>query len=390
MDCKDVQSKWAKYINGECSSNEELEIEEHLQTCVECEQLLNDELENQQKQIPNQNQDTNNRDVLSELPIKKQNKLIHRAKWKNRVKTALTVFILMIAVIVVSTILTGIYYFVGGNKATQVVKIGTQMTMPNVHIDGTGISTNIFFSADLKAQMKKVLGNENKAVGEVQGKLIFNSLNTTNNWVNGQFVTNLYFLHPHAAEVQPNYKETYDYTWQALETLPEGTVSELALSFDNLYNIDDVQDFLSEYDLHIPWYAINTGFENKDGMYLSNDNGIWGIYDRPTFDVSKESIHYKTRRNGEEIGEEFKKGLRFLAENEKMAKQFLWSIDENTNFKEMYTFVNENGIKTYGVVVTGPTKELLKLKENKHIHYATLGEVDLWNWYNKPAYGIRH
>lgn len=390
MNCKEVKSKWAKYINGECSSDDELEIEEHLQICTKCEQLLNKELENQQKQLPNQNKDTNNRDVLSELPINKQNQLIRRAKWKNRMQTALTVFILMIAVIVVSTVITGIYYFIVGDKATQVVKIGTQMTMPNVHIDGTGMSTNYFFSADLKAQMVKAFGNENKAVGEVQGKMNFNNLTTTRDWVDGQFVTKLYFLHPHATEEQPNYKEIYAYTWQALDTLPEGTVSELALSFDDLYNIDDVQDFLSEYDLHIPWYAINTGFEKQDGTYLSTDTGIWGIYDRPTFDVSKESIHYQTRGNGEEIEEEFKKGLKFLTENEKMTKQFLWNIDENTNLEEMYTYVNENGINTYGVVVTGPTKELLKLKENKHIHYATLGEVDLWNWYNRPAYGIMH
>lgn len=390
MNCKEVQSKWAQYINRECSSGEELEMEEHLQTCTNCEQLLNEELENQQRKILIQNKNTNNRDALSELPIKKQNKLIHRAKWKNRIKTALSAFILMIAVIVVSTIFTGIYYFIVGDKATQVVKIGTQMTMPNVHIDGTGMSTNYFFSADLKGQMVKVLGNESKAVGEVQGKMNFNNLTITRDWVDGNYLTNLYFLHPHATEEQPNYKETYTFTWEALKTLPEGTVSELALSFDDLYDIGDVQDFLRKYDLHIPWYAINTGIEGQAGTYLSNDTGILGIYDRPTFDVSKDSVHYKIRGNGEEIGEEFKKGLGFLAENEKMAKQFLWNIDENTDLEEMYNYINKNGIKTYGVVVTGPTKELLKLKENEHIHYATLGEVDLWNWYNRPAYGIMH
>ncbi len=390
MNCKDIQSKWDKYVNGGCSSDEELEIEEHLQACTKCEQLLNEELEKQQRQLPDQNIDTTNKDVLSELPIKKQNELIRRAKWKNQIKITFTAFILMIAVIVVSTILTGVYYFIVGDKATQVVKIGTQMTTPNVHIDGTGMSSNYFFSADLKAHMVKVLGNENKAVGEVQGKMRFNNLTTTRDWVDGQFVTKLYFLYPHATEVQPNYKETYDYTWQALETLGEGTVSELALSFDDLDSIDDGQDFLSEYDLHIPWYAIDTGFEGQATTYLSNDTGIWGIYDRPIFDVSKDSVHYQSRGNEKEIEEEFKKGLEFLTKNEKMTRRFLWYMDENIDLEEMYTYVNENGINTYGVVVTGPTKELLRLKENEHIHYATLGEVDLWNWQNRPAYGIMH
>jgi hypothetical protein len=34
-------------------------------------------------------------------------------------------------------------------------------------------------------------------------------------------------------------------------------------------------------------------------------------------------------------------------------------------------------------VVTGPTKELLQLKELEAIHSPALGEIRLWNWFDR-------
>ncbi|WP_268895059.1 anti sigma factor C-terminal domain-containing protein [Paenibacillus sp. USDA918EY] len=34
----------------------------------------------------------------------------------------------------------------------------------------------------------------------------------------------------------------------------------------------------------------------------------------------------------------------------------------------------------YGAVVTGPTKEILKLKEDPEVSAIRIGEVALWNW----------
>lgn len=76
-----------------------------------------------------------------------------------------------------------------------------------------------------------------------------------------------------------------------------------------------------------------------------------------------------------------------MAEHKKLAKRVLLSrsLEENGTLEEIIDYVDEHGVKSYGVVVTGPTKELLKLKDNEYVLYATLGEVDLWNWYAKPA-----
>lgn len=387
MKCEDVQSKWELYINGKCQPEDEHEMEEHLQTCPQCEQLLNESLESQQKTLQAQGT-LSEEDPLANLPLKVQNLLIRKAKWKNRIKNALTVFGIVFIGAIIFTLITFGYYLIGGehsvySKARQALKFGTEMTMPNVHINGTGLSTKVFFNADFQADMEKDLGNESKAIGEVNGKLFFNRMTIIRDWVKGEYVDKLRFLYPNTQEQPANYLEISNSAWRALEILPEGTVSELAISFDNFYTINDVHELLSDYDLHIPWYAINTGKEDQYGEYISRDNGLWGIYEHPIYDVAKDSVTYKSRASGKEIEGSFKKGLQVLSKNQKIARQFLWGLDEkNISIEEMATYVNENGVKSYGVVVTGPTKELLKLRENEHIRFASLGEVDFWNWYN--------
>ncbi|MGN7117717.1 anti sigma factor C-terminal domain-containing protein [Lysinibacillus odysseyi] len=48
--------------------------------------------------------------------------------------------------------------------------------------------------------------------------------------------------------------------------------------------------------------------------------------------------------------------------------------------KEKQAYLKEKGFTVYGAVVTGPVKELLKLKDVPSIRDEQLGDVELWNW----------
>jgi len=50
--------------------------------------------------------------------------------------------------------------------------------------------------------------------------------------------------------------------------------------------------------------------------------------------------------------------------------------------QERYDYLKKNGFQVYGAVVTGPTKELLKLKNLEGISNEMLGDVELMNGYN--------
>ncbi|WP_052019551.1 anti sigma factor C-terminal domain-containing protein [Mesobacillus boroniphilus] len=51
-----------------------------------------------------------------------------------------------------------------------------------------------------------------------------------------------------------------------------------------------------------------------------------------------------------------------------------------SHLEERYNYLMKEGFQIYGAVVTGPVKELRKLKENEQIQGANLGDMSYWNW----------
>lgn len=76
--------------------------------------------------------------------------------------------------------------------------------------------------------------------------------------------------------------------------------------------------------------------------------------------------------------ESFINTLGFLEQHEKTASKLNNGVD--LHLKERLAYIKENGIKHYGVVVTGPSKERLKLRNRGHITPFKIDEVELWNW----------
>lgn len=382
MKCRDMREKWNGYVNGECSEDEEREIEEHIQSCAECEQFVDENL-GEQKSI---SQDA----LYPVLTHEQQHQIVRKAVWKNRLMTALTALGIFFCISLASMMITALYYAFVGHTANKVIQTSTQMTVPNVYSEGGVTSTNVFFNADLQEDLRKQVGSESKYVGKYEGKMVFNHLNVTNSWLDLRYVVDLDFLHPgvygsRSKEEQQSLQWGLNETWNALDMLPEGTVSEVAISFDDFYTIDEVYQMLNDYSIDIVWYAIDTGMEGKRDSVFTGTR-VWGIHEyafESLLEEEKSSL-IPERASGHLREKAFKNGLQFLAEHKKLAKRVVWYLEEHGTLEEMIDYVDKNGVKSYGVVVTGPTKELLKLKDNKHVQYATLGVVDFWNWYGKP------
>ena len=69
--------------------------------------------------------------------------------------------------------------------------------------------------------------------------------------------------------------------------------------------------------------------------------------------------------------------MRFLDKYEEKAEKFYLG---RLNLPKRVQYLNEHGIKHYGAVVTGPTKEVLKLKDEGKISDLEVDEIDFWNW----------
>ena len=53
---------------------------------------------------------------------------------------------------------------------------------------------------------------------------------------------------------------------------------------------------------------------------------------------------------------------------------------EKLDLSKRIKYLESNGFQHYGVVITGPTKEVLKLQEETWVGELVVDEVSFWNW----------
>ena len=95
---------------------------------------------------------------------------------------------------------------------------------------------------------------------------------------------------------------------------------------------------------------------------------------------------------GERRAQAYMNELQYLIAHPKWTNTLLSSIQvdpqvRGVTLEQRYAFLQKNGVKIYGAVLTGPTKELLKLQEEKEINSPFVGAIDWWNWDQQSASG---
>lgn len=177
--------------------------------------------------------------------------------------------------------------------------------------------------------------------------------------------------------------------WKTLEKLPEGTVAELAFSTTTFMEPKKLTKMLETYDVEVVWMPIYTGeFKSFDPFPTGEGSVNLTIYD--SFGLSgglKVSDDYSKIWVGQNLTNGVRDSQRVMLENmEKLLNNEKKSYIEDflglSYLQERYDYLKKNGFQAYGAVVTGPTKELLKLKNIEGVSNQKLGDVELWNWDN--------
>ena len=143
------------------------------------------------------------------------------------------------------------------------------------------------------------------------------------------------------------------------------------------------------------WFAVDTGFEGKDEGVILEPIGfpsypIWhdddmildsreeekGLFGSRIISEGHSSPEY-TVGDQEVLHEQFLKTLTFLKDHERKSKQtFIWKLELSKRIQ----YLENNGFQHYGVVITGPTKEVLKFQEETWVGELVVDEVSFWNW----------
>lgn len=325
----------------------------------------------------------------------REKRIIRRGKWRARVANTFTVLAAFLIFSIISGIITAVFYTTGdrGEIYRDVVSSAIAVSRPNtiVHLNSNG---KVFYRMELSGKLEKRIGGEIVDVGSYTTSFLLGLGGVGEySWTNDQNASMVTFQYPETAENSGNLRSDGG-EWRKLEKLHEGTVAEVYLSFDRLYTTDELLKKLEPLNLLPVWFAADDGqFSRRP--FAGSPLGfpyqpIWHADDMKVTQISEEkrgwfgkitssssvSPGVESYGDGALREENFMNTLHLLQQHKRIASNVapFIKLDASINYLE------EHGIQLYGAVITGPVKELLKLKEDEWINNIRIGEVRLWNW----------
>ncbi|MFD0715999.1 anti sigma factor C-terminal domain-containing protein [Paenibacillus sp. GCM10027626] len=339
-----------------------------------------------------------------------QRRVIRRGKWKARIVNVLSVLAVLLVLAIVSSVITGIFYGTGKPARIEtyrdVVASAVAVSQPNVTVSSTG-SGSAFFSMDLTGKLNKRVGDGQVRMGEFSMKFLMNHpVSVAWPVSNGGNGGNGGFYYPVKVPLDPGERQKrnkwgddrLDHNeWAKLDKLPEGTVAEAFLSFNQFYTTDELLQKLQPLNMDPVWFAADTGFDpaERGGNAVTDPLGFpyYPLWHAEDFTMT----HYEEQKTGW-FGKVVTSGGSYPAldaygdgklrnENFVNTLQLLQQYKAITakaapflNVDQALQYIEQNGVRLYGAVVTGPVKELLKLRDAAWVSHLQVGEVQLWNW----------
>lgn len=373
MGCAEFKKLWEKYENGTLTHDEQEQLESHIETCEECEAYLDELL-------------VKTEPLKKKLPPKDMKIPFWRIKWKNRLQMFGFILSICIVIYVIGGILSAFYFQTNNDKRLEEIRsvpsLAIEATLPNSRVTGGGTSVEAFFRTNSHFNLVKTVGKKEISLGTLETSSFLSSVNVLNkSWMNTFYQPKLFFVHP-KTEPGDYLKESSKKVWDTLTKVHEGTVAEVAISFDKLYTLKELEPLLysvfgaQEMPPTPLWYALDTGQEriNEENFILSGSDFI-GFPEHIRF-LDDETENQKTQE-GKVI-----EMMRILSTHKKTVSKVAMLPENELNLDKRYQYVKDNGVKVYGIVITGPSKELLKLQNSPHVRYATLGDIEMWNWFD--------
>jgi hypothetical protein len=339
-----------------------------------------------------------------DLSEEMQTRILKRGKWKSR---------LFAVLVTLSTLIVVILVFIGYNLANSFyvtrtfgtnVQDALRITSDVIQFTKPGVTAlnsqgkNNLFSWNVTFMLKEQVGRGQQTVGTFQDNIVFTKITGKFAWNNGQHKTPFYFRYPGGAFPEGAGQPINPNGWKTLEKLPEGTVAQLALSFDHLMTHDEFFNLIKKYDVSTVWLAVDTGIEKE----LSASNQVLGT--GLVFGYAPEAMNYGANGNaasytiqangeGDRRAQAYINEIQYLLKHKKWTDSLLTPIQfdphlRGVTLEKRFSYLQKNGVKLYGAVLTGPTKELLKLQGEKEVNAPFVGTIDWWNWDQQSAEGM--
>ncbi|MFZ5353076.1 MAG: anti sigma factor C-terminal domain-containing protein [Bacillota bacterium] len=371
MDCKEIRSKLKAYMDGNVTDDENDSLSEHLAECPECMKEL-EKLENNSKQ-----------------ERKGSNKLYKKAEKKLRRSVALialiTFTVLFASYAVLNWLLpvAGSIYYSSMPDFSRALADVVQFSQPN-NVGGFGNSFDrgIHFYTRLKSYTHDKAGKKGIPKQAIEAKLYLFS-----NGIENPVGIMVNFIHPdNNLRNESAAAGTVDKVKRILVKNGENTVSTISVSLRETISIKDIKVILDSYDVDILWMAAECGQEAAEARNMAYDfiqYVQWGVpgslfspysFDRPMI-LEKSNVDVFFNKVTQE--------MKWLNDNKEIIKPNKMILSANgidNSIGDKARYIMENGYIIYGLKVTGPTEEIIRLYDALDIRYAELNHIDFWNW----------
>lgn len=381
MNCEDVKKKIPEYLAGVLESNISKEMKSHIDQCNLCKKEADE--------------------LMMDLPpyetIEDGNlsKVIKKTKRKFKfsiVRVTLVVFLVAWIIYSLPVLLWNVMSFNQPNASRVLMDI-VQFSQPykvnswgNRGVDRSKMSVPLTVTA--LSQVGKNYGGQMEYEGYfsvITGKVSVPPFYGAN------------FLHPElfkdknlGANVNPQSQR------RILQKNENTTVATVDFSLNKVIGLKEITDLVKNFDVDICWMAVESGIESITFKNMKFEKqqvlqwGIPGILSNPGnleyIDINKTDINL--------FENEVLKEMKWLSENIGLVKPDgdLKNIESTNNssinisntkdmpYKNAIKYILNSGIKIYGLRVTGPSSELLRLSEELDLRKMNVVDMDFWNW----------
>lgn len=335
--------------------------------------------------------------------------MINKAEWTDEKekkvlwKYRFTLTVRIIRVIFIILFLFWLYMFIVSisfnesskpEKLNFISQLAIDWTLPGINANSSPYrSSNItpFLTQEMSLPLLRTIGEDSVLIGEMNiRKRIIPTFTYKEVIFKNPSMDNYYrFSLPEDPETgKPLNGNTANLqsTWNQLDKIHEGTVGQLSFSTTKYFSPEELVGLLEPYDLHVLWMPVYMGeIKNFNEGWSRTDDSLW-VFPWGLTGARERDEHY--RQTFQIIRLDSRQDIKISEEN--MMKNMKELLDENNDFirtlfgtkhlKERIDYLETNGFQVYGAVVTGPVKELLKLKEIKDIKEAEVGGLTYWNW----------
>lgn len=314
-----------------------------------------------------------------------------RIKWRNRIRIGMRLIAIFFIVSFVFLIYSwGTYfYYEKSGKNFQFERAVVTLTELNGHkIDKELglVRLSPMLKQSVSTKVYRQIGERRRIVGELHAEQsLFGELKYTVKGVS-QYLDNsgLDLWMPMTVIYgggDTDRKREKEDKLEQLSHIEDGFVAEMSFTLNKAVPPQQLAELLADYDLWITGMAMYSGElqEVKVSNYSSAGDSISAphLTLRPFFSYSEDGLGRA-------------ESLSITSDDidlavEQMLKDLEWLTAHITyngvlEDQQRLAFIKKHGVQVYGAVVTGPVRELEKLKDVPELSNFGLGQIEVWDW----------